>query len=179
MPFIRSDSSNGTTSSDFIFGDTGGTSTLSGGDNNDLIVGDFGPVVLSSSLAAHDTPTTAASIDAAANWSSQGNPLLQGAPRPSTSLHITGAGEAEFFSVSVGANETLTIDTDFGTFDTIVQVGHMVSGNFVLLDENDYSSALDPAGRPNQTDSYLEYVNTSGSTQLVIRVSQFNCSNVN
>ena len=53
----------------------------------------------------------------------------------------------------------------------------MVNGAFVALAGNDDNFDADTAG-PN-SDSYVDYVNISGSTQLIIRVSRWNGANSN
>ncbi|WP_246449082.1 hypothetical protein [Sphingomonas sabuli] len=105
-----------TAGDDFIVLTTGSDS-VSGGEGDDLIIGDslapFPTGVSTSQLAPFN-------IDDAAYWSVLENPLFGNAATPHTSLYIQADGADYYYaSVMVGAGETVTIDIDFGNLSPI------------------------------------------------------------
>lgn len=105
----------GSSNSDIILvqeADSAGTDNVSAGGGNDVIIGDIDNVVLDNSNA-NATFLTARNIDDPGLWSTQSNPLVADDTIPYATIAGEGSGEVDFFSVTVGAGETLTADIDF------------------------------------------------------------------
>lgn len=130
----------------------------------------------------------ATDINNAAYWYVYDNPLVQtDATTPFTTIHLTGEAQFEYFSVTVGVGETITVDTDFATFDTEIKIGRLDgNGDFVELAQNDddqsdgvddavYNATNNGSASGNNRESYVSYtadVATAGA--IIIRIEQYN-----
>jgi len=129
----------------------------------------------------------ATDINNAAYWYVYDNPLVQtDATTPFTTIHLTGEAQFEYFSVTVGVGETITVDTDFATFDTEIKIGRLDgNGDFVELAQNDddqsdgvddavYNATNDGSASGTNRESYVSYtadVATAGA--IIIRIEQY------
>ncbi|MCB1491344.1 MAG: hypothetical protein KDJ77_06030, partial [Rhodobiaceae bacterium] len=178
----------GTSSADIIVaGESGAggttTDTINGLAGNDVIFGDHDEVFVDAG-AGNATRATAIDINDDTRWSTKPNPDVGDASIPYTTVLATGGGELDYFKVTVGDGETITVDLDYGFglyggpgFDSIVR---LVDTNDVQLEYDD-DSEISEGGRgsfPISTtlsrDSYLTYTNTSGlALNLFIEVGSF------
>jgi len=153
--------------------------TINAGGGNDLVLGEMDYFKTNLLGAANTSLGMAMSIDGSA-WSTSANNPIIGVAGPHTSVYIEpGAGEQRFFSVTVGANETLVADIDFasgtawGNTDVMVDILD-VDGN-VLATNDDASSDFGSVG---SFDSRLTYTPTEAGTYY-IRVREFDASDGN
>src|SRR5688572_19099553 len=158
----------------------GPNSTINGNDGNDLILGDGDHIWFNYLGEGNTSLGTAMSIDGSGSWSGSANNPIIDVAGPHTSVYIEpGAGEQRFFSVTVGANETIRLDVDFthgtgwGGTDTIVDI---LAGDGTVLATNDDNSG--DFGSIGLFDSRLSYTPTVAGTYY-IRVREFNSSDGN
>lgn len=139
----------GTNERDFLIGVLGGPNhTQSGGDGDDVIIGDSPPVI--SNHTGNNSMGGALDIDSSTNWSTALNPLIFSSELiPHTSIHIEGEGEAEYFQVFVTAGNVIGVDVDFANFDSVIQI---FDSSGVELAFNDNSSG-DPGSDGGGSDS--------------------------
>lgn len=171
----------GTTGDDVIivFEDSvASADTIDGLAGNDLI---FGDMAVASVVAGTGIGTfgTAGDIDASHIWSAKNNLDVGNSAIPHTSIFGEGFGEEHYFSVTVAANQTITIDIDHaysaiggGSFDSEV---FLYNAAQALVDENDdggnSNGGLGSEGF--NRDSYLEYTNTGATQLFYIRVGSY------
>ncbi len=139
----------GTADGDIIFGldnASSGQTTVNGGDGNDVIFGDH-PATVVDQIQFNNSIANAFSIDASGLWSTFENPDVGDSTIPYTTVLGTGAGNLDFFSVTVGAGETITIDADWGnssaggnTFDGFVR---LLDASGAVVSTDDDSTATD------------------------------------
>lgn len=167
----------GTTGTDYLFGINDGPNHIqNGGDGNDFIVGDFGDMRIDSEHTGNDTIATAYNIDGSSHWYTDASPFMSLPGTPHTTIHLTGNDEAEFFAVTIGAGETITVDIDFAEFDTVVQILD-ASGNQLAVDDDGTGAGAD-IGDINGLHSFLTYEAPTAGTYY-IRISQHAGANVN
>lgn len=160
----------GTDETDYLIGSNSGSNSFqmfTGGAGNDFIIGNYGFVRNNASHQGNDTFATASNIDTAARWYTDDAPFISTSGVPFTTIHLTGADEAEYFEVTIGAGETITVDADWATFNTVLQLFDS-NGVEVAFNDNDFS------GEPDEnfnTASFLEYTAAVAGT-YVIRVGQ-------
>ncbi len=144
--------------------------TVNGLAGNDLIFGDLAGAYVHLGTGNIGTIGLALNIDSSAAWGTQNNLDIGDSSIPHVSVFGEGAGERQFFSVTVGAGETITLDIDHGhsaigggSVDTEVVLYNAAQ---TLVAENDDSATADGGlGSTTIRDSYLVYTNT-GATQL-------------
>ncbi len=183
----------GTSGADILLSTSNGFSSRSfaGNNGNDLIYGDqfHGFTDLTN---ANSTMGTALNIDNASEWRvdspslvflSRNNPDNFDPSVPNTTIVGSGANAFDWFSVTVGAGETVTLDIDYGNdigggsgigggeFDSRLQLRDAM-GNVVSGGENDDSTVtLGGAGSNSTFDSFVQTTIASAGTYF-IRVSQ-------
>lgn len=156
--------------------------TINGLGGNDVIFGDHDLVWVDAD-AANSSFATARNIDNNVFWSRKSNPDVFDDSIPYTSVLATGAGNNDFYSVTVGVNETITIDVDYGgglfggpSFDSTITL--LDSANTQVPDgfDNDGNPATEGgAGSSNTSDSFMSFTNTFGSAQVfTIQVGDLN-----
>ncbi|MDQ3143742.1 MAG: pre-peptidase C-terminal domain-containing protein [Pseudomonadota bacterium] len=166
----------GTAGDDFVIGDAS-ASTVQAGDGNDLIIGDGGAVHVVRGDVSNGTIDTALNVDDSSTWSVNENPLFGNASIPHTTLLIDGTfGQAEYFAITIGAGQTITVDVDFG-FDALIGSGQDLSAVLVDSEGNIVATSdggLEPRGglgSPGQTyvfDPYLNYTAASAGTYYIV-----------
>ena len=180
MAYFDSPPYTGTSNSDvFSGGSQTGDQTFNGLGGNDLFIGDQN-VYNFGLIAPFSNPTDLDLIP----FEIAPHPLVDRNDGPSLSFYMAASQNAQhYFSVTVGANETLTVDTDFSTFDTYIQFLDSQGG---LLAENDDSpnNWIDPVtgrvyGDPGSDgtqfgirDSYVSFTPLV-ETVVYIRVAAF------
>ena len=158
----------GTSDTDYLIGvDSGSFQTFNGEAGNDFIIGNYGLLRANSSHQGNDSFANVANIDGAARWYTDDAPFISTSGVPFTTIHLIGADEAEYFEVTIGAGETITVDADWATFDTVLQLLDS-TGAEVAFNDNDFSG--DDDANLN-TESSLTYTAVMAGT-FVIRVGQ-------
>jgi serralysin len=168
-----------TNKDDFLIGGAGAT-TLKGDLGDDLILGDS---ITPFTYGTTHSAAGPANIDSPLHWTTEEDPLLPNTGIPHTSLYVQAEADGmQYSSVTVGDGESITIDTDFGTFTPIAGVSSVNTLVVLeLLDSTDtvvatgvYASS--PGSQDPGTavwDSNLAYTNTTGSAQTyTIRFSE-------
>ena len=174
MPNIVSSGNSivGTSSDDVIVvvesGAPNGPDTISAGAGDDVVIGDHAPVFVDTS-AANFSMFNAVNIDALDHWSVQVNQDVTGAPF--TTVVGTGAGAFDVFAVTIGAGQTITLDTDYTGFDTELRL-YDSFGNQLATDD-DSAPTEGALGSTDPHDSFLNYTAVSAGTYY-IAVQQFN-----
>ncbi len=163
----------GTFIGDLLVGNTG-DNFLEGQDGNDVLIGDGGDFVFDGD-ASNDSFANALDIDTASLWSTQFHPNVGDPSVPYATILGVGAGATDFFAVTVGAGETITLDIDyafnvFGSFDSRLRL-YDSSQNEVTSNDD----SVDDLGLPNSNvDSALSYLNTSSNDEtFFIAVEEF------
>ena len=122
----------GTANRDHILDRDAGTAddTFNGGDGSDLIFGDFGK--FHEGQSGNNDIASAYNIDDASFFYmghgflpfNDGNPLIDDSKNtPHTTVLVQGENTGRaFFSVTVGEGESITLDADFSTFNTVLQL---------------------------------------------------------
>ena len=131
----------GTDDSDIIFAldnTISGATAINGAAGNDLIFGDHNTATVDHSALNSDSQN-AVNIDDASLWSTFENPDVGDIAIPYTTVLGTGAGAVDFFSVTIGAGETITIDVDWGNSSV---GGPGVDGYLFLKDANGQTIGL-------------------------------------
>lgn len=186
MTFIFSTDSEiiGTGGDDFLFGaPTTMPQTLNGGAGRDFIFGAatslFEDITNNNAAATvTDTATLATAFSAAmliddtVNWTSSNNQIIDNDTIPHTTVYAAGgsAGNSNYYTVTVGAGETLSVDIDAASqgLDTVLRIYDQNSATAIVT--NDNASALD-AGSFSTDDSFVTLVNTtSASVTYLIEV---------
>jgi|GEM_PF-3317456 len=164
----------GTAGTDYLFGFSGGPDhTQNGGDGNDFIVGDFPVFFINTS--GNTSLATAANRDASGVWSTNALDFITDSTTvPHTSIYMEGENGQEFYSFTVGAGESISADTDFSTFDTVLTFFLSDgAGGGTLISTNDDDST-DAGSFGTIRDSFLSYTNTTGAPQtIIVRVGEF------
>ncbi|WAP68666.1 beta strand repeat-containing protein [Jiella pelagia] len=168
----------GTAENDLLIDEIGGDTVIEGGDGSDIIIGDPIGDLLVDETVANNSFETALNIDDPALWSTSENPLVGDSTVPHTTVFVEATeGEFEFFSVTLGAGETITLDVDFGgdspfgDVDTEIKL-HAPDGSIVA--DNDDSSRSDGGlGSISLLDSFLTFTATEAGT-YVFEMQQFN-----
>ncbi len=170
----------GTASSDIIIVQPSagaGANVITANDGNDVIFGDHDST-FNDLGSGNSNLASAINIDTATFWSTKPNPDVGNTLIPYTSVVAVGAGEFDYFSVSVGAGQTITIDVDYAagglggpSFDSQISL-HDFTGA-TLATNDDAAISLGGRGSTSILDSYLSFT-ASVTTLYYIRVAQFN-----
>lgn len=177
MTFTPLIDTNGTPGDDFIVGNSllaGAAETINALASDDLILGDtngrFG--------GAGSSFATAVSIDAAALWTTDENPLFADSSIPHATLFLEGtAGQTLFSSVTIAAGQTITVDIDFGDshpigVDTDTFLELYDSTQTLVIANDDSSVSAGGAGSLSVFDSFLTFTAAVTGT-YVIRFREF------
>lgn len=178
MPFLTTgNSQTGGTGTDYLlgtgaFGD-GPNHVLTGANGNDFLIGDYGSIWRIGDHTGNDSIANARGLNNSNEFSTAYNPLVMDSAIPHATVLVSGEGEAEYFSVFIGAGETITVDTDFATFDTVLQIMDAAGTDLARSDDGQ-----DPGSIPenNANESYLTWTATTSGTYY-IRLGQFNGAN--
>jgi Ca2+-binding RTX toxin-like protein len=176
----------GTVDNDIISDDQGGDSTITGNGGNDVIYADHDAAWIDT-LSGNSAPISAIDIDGSASWSTMPNADVGNDSIPYTTIFgsgVLGSGAGDWFSVTIGAGETITIDIDYadtngpddlggGDFDSYVRLysGGLFGGPMVASDD-DSGTGEGGLGSTSGFDSHLTYTATSSGTYY-IEISQF------
>lgn len=159
----------GAATQDYIFGYLGSAlnNTLNGLAGNDFILGDVNGFY--SSASGNSDSTSAQSIDDSSIWSTTTSDLVDTGATPHVTLYGSGEGQEEWFSITVGAGETITVDIDFATFDSFVAIFDSSGAGPALASNDDSTTNMGGAGSVVSTDSYLSYtVATAGTYYIAV-----------
>ena len=165
MAYFEGNNVSGSSNTDYIRGYVN-ASDLMGGAGNDVIFGDFSNIF--SETNSNSTLASAKDIDLGSQWYTIPS-LLVPDTTPYTMVYVEGDDQWEYFSVTVGAGDIIRVDTDFATFDTVLQ---LFNGSGIELDWND--DATDEGFL--STESLLEYESLVSQT-LYIRLGRYNGTN--
>lgn len=175
--FFSGNPMNGTTGDDFMFGVADGPNhTINADAGDDFAIGDMG--FFSSISGATNNGSTGAALDLeiASIWTVDENPLFGDSSIPHATAYVAAtAGEEEFYSVGIGAGETITIDVDYGdspigvATDTRVQLLDSV-GN-VLASNNNAGVGSGGFGSTSSLDAFLSFT-VAAAGSYFIRVYQ-------
>ena len=168
----------GTIETDYLLGSENGPNfTLDSGDGNDILIGDYGQFFTDNDHLRNGSIATAADIDESALWYTVPNQFIfDNGVTPYTTIHLSGEGAAEYYAVTIGAGETITVDTDAAEFNTTLQIVDALGNELAGNDEGTYAGDT-PDLRSPETDlsSFLSYTNTSSEAAVFfVRVGQFN-----
>jgi Ca2+-binding RTX toxin-like protein len=174
----------GTPDDDFMiayFGSTGTTSnTINGNGGDDWILGDASNTFIPSQTTQNGSIANAFNLDASAQWTTDENPTIGSSGIPHATAIVEGTvGQAEYFAITVGAGQTLTIDIDYGhnspvgvSQDLIVEVLSSSGTILATYDDSDIlqgglgSLALDPGGTHSR-DPYGVYTAGAADTYYI------------
>lgn len=144
-----------------------GYNAVNGAGGNDLIIGDQAPPTFDAQ-SGNNSFGTAVSLDGAI-FTTGGNTDVADPSIPTTTIVAIGQGEIDYFSITLAAGETVTLDVDFAnspygglSFDAFVT---LYDATFAQIAFDDDSSVL--AGGEGSTggfDSYLTYTATTAGT---------------
>ena len=168
MPFYFWNSgATGSAEGDFMLGDDGAASTISGLGGDDVILGDVhgfadpdgsnGSIGNSRSIADY-------------GWTTSENALFANSAIPHVIIsNTTMAGEAEYFHTPLTAGQTITVDVDFGGgpgfIDTVVEIRNSAGS---ILASNDNSLLTDGGyGSFNTGDPFLSFTAPSDGTYYI------------
>ena len=179
---------NGTSGDDYMiaYGATTGTdnNTVNANEGDDLVLGDSSNLWLLDSAYLNDSIANAYIIDSSSVWSTSENEMFGDWTIPhATVIAEATLGQSEYYAVTVGAGETLTVDIDFGANwgignprDLVVEIR---DGSDTLLTFNDDSSTSNGGqGSISGLDSYLTFTAPSAGTYY-INVHPFGASTFN
>gem|GEM_PF-2274993 len=161
---------NGSSDNDVLIGRTTGPNHSLFGDNgDDLLIGELSAFWDGTAFAGNTVMGSAGDIDLAANWTVFGHTLFSDSADPQTTLYSEGEGGAEYFSLTAGAGEVITLDIDFANFDSFVEI--LDSGGVVVASNDDSMAPALDAGSTSASDSFLEFTTASAGTYF-IRISE-------
>ena len=179
----------GTASADIIVAEETGitgatTDTINGLAGNDVIFGDHDELFVDAG-AGNATIGTAIDINDETLWSTKANPDVGDTSVPYTSVLATGANELDYFKVTVGAGQTVTVDLDYGfgpyggpSFDSVVRLVDINGGELAYNDDSDITEGgrgSSPITGTLSRDSYFTFTNTGGlALNYFIEVGRFN-----
>ncbi|MEP4196906.1 MAG: hypothetical protein ABJL99_14860 [Aliishimia sp.] len=152
-----------------------GTQILTGGAGNDVIFGDHDELFVDgSTVTGNNTFGTATSIDNIQFWGQRENPdVANSTSVPYTSVLATGDGGVDYFSVTVGAGETITIDLDYGfadnnngSFDSFISLLDAPGSILASNDDGGNSNGGFGSNSGLNRDSFLTFTNTTGASQV-------------
>ncbi|MEP4199062.1 MAG: calcium-binding protein [Aliishimia sp.] len=170
---LNSSTVTGTSDDDILIAAHDATSVagqlLVGGAGHDVIFGDHDALFFDDATILNDSVATAVSIDNPEHWSTKENPDIGNISIPYTSVLAKGDGTADFYAVTIGAGQSITIDVDyadgFGGFDSFVELKDS-SGNTLIDNDNGNPTAGGLGSAPTGLDSYLSYTRSAGSAQV-------------
>ncbi|MBC7987016.1 MAG: pre-peptidase C-terminal domain-containing protein [Sphingomonadaceae bacterium] len=167
---------NGTSSDDFMFGVLDGPDhTINGNSSNDLVLGDMSALDTASRTMNNNALISALSLETPQIWTTDENPLFGDFSIPhATAFVLATAGQEEFYSLTIGAGETITIDIDYGssnigTFvDTAIEL--LDAGGNVLASNASASASDGGFGSQYTSDPFLNFtVGATGSYFIRVR----------
>jgi len=168
---------NGTAGDDFIEGWQPGTgtdnNTINAGDGDDLVIADIGDFYIPSAATTNDSIANAFNLETAADaWTTSENEMFANWSIPhATVIAEATVGQAEYYSVSVGAGETLTVDIDLGSSavgvprDLVVEIRDG-AGNVLATDDDSFTTE-GGAGSTSSLDPYLTFTAPSSGTYYI------------
>jgi Ca2+-binding RTX toxin-like protein len=158
---------NGTSGDDFIEGyaGTAGTddNTINANEGDDLVIGDIGSFWTLTSGFNNDSIASARNVDDSQTWSTAENPMFGDWSIPHTTVIAESTvGQPEYYAVTVGSGQTLTVDVDIARGwdignpkDLVLEVwdseGHLVASN------DDSSAANGGEGSASGLDPYVTF----------------------
>ncbi|MEQ9695836.1 hypothetical protein [Shimia sp. SDUM112013] len=161
--------------------------TITASAGNDLLFGD----VLAGYLFRHTNYNgflNALALDSGQSWSTGPEPDVGDDTVPHTRVFSTGLDDDQYFTVTVGAGETITIDIDHayspiggGSFDSRVHLYDATQTE--VATNNDALATLGGLGSEEVSnglsrDSYLTYTNTGATQLFYVRVTDVTGSGV-
>ncbi|WP_172961068.1 calcium-binding protein [Oceaniglobus roseus] len=154
----------GTAGNDILVDYQGGNTTIYGDGGNDLIYADH-DAFFTDETPGNNTLNTATNIDGSGFWSTFPNEDVGDTSVPYTTVVGEGNGTFDWFSVTVGAGQTLTLDIDYGStfgpvlgggsFDTYLRL-YDAFGNLIASDD-DSGTDSGGLGSVSSLDSFLTY----------------------
>ena len=168
----------GTSGDDFvtaISGFTAGTddNTINANEGDDLVIGDSTNFYTLSAGFTNDSIANAFSLDDTADvWTTSENEMFGDWHIPhATVIAEATVGQAEYYSVAVGAGQTLTVDIDYGysdigvARDLVVEIRDSL-GN-ILTSDDDSSITTGGQGSTSGLDSYVTFTAPSDGTYYI------------
>ncbi len=157
-----------------------GTDTVAAGSGNDVIIGDTALWTVDQ-ISGNNTILSSWGITGGSlpslPFSTLTNPLVFDDSVPYTTILGRGVGEVDIFAVTVGFDETLTVDLDFGIgdiggggFDAMVTV--LTPYHAIVARNDDSNQTMGGLGSFGSEDPYLTWTNTIGTTEVYIRVER-------
>ena len=132
---------------------------------DDFIIGSYNRFGIFSGATGNNSVATAFSLEVDNLWIAADQFAFINAGAPSTTIFVEGEDAVEYYSVVVGAEETITIDVDFANFDSSIQLIGPDGTTVVAFNDN---SAND-VGSVNGTDSFLSFTtNAAGAGTYTI-----------
>jgi Ca2+-binding RTX toxin-like protein len=168
----------GTTGDDFFIAFKGSTgtddNTIVANEGDDLVIADSSNTWIPGATFLNDSIANAFDLEASADtWTTGENQMFGDSSIPHTTVMAEATiGQAEYYSVAVGAGETLTVDIDFGMYsdigsprDLVVEVRDAL-GN-ILASDDDSATSNGGEGSVSSLDSYLTYTAASAGTYYI------------
>ncbi|WP_336936279.1 beta strand repeat-containing protein [Acinetobacter beijerinckii] len=170
---------NGTSDDDYMFGGSLlpliNDNTMNGNDGDDVISGDTsGAIALLDKLTLNGTTLTAVALSLNLDaWSIDESPLFENSNIPHlTAVVESTIGQSEYFRVSVGAGETMTVDIDFSHLSTVgngtdLAIDILDSSGNVIASNDNASSTLGGLGSVSDNDPYLTFTAPTTSAYYI------------
>lgn len=158
----------------YFFGITDGPDHDQNGDSpREIFFGDYGDIYTDADYGVNDTIGSAFNLSADPSyWYTADVPTIDTSGIPHTTLYLLGADEASYFRVTTtGANQTINVDVDFASFDSVVQIVDG-SGNELAWSDDD----VEPIGELSGLASNVTYTAAIAGTYF-IRIGQFQGAN--
>ena len=144
----------------------GGNDTIRGGDGNDVITAGAGaqtggaPDIVKARTTANATTGTAIQLDGSFDLLASSE-IANSTTIPHATVRAVTHGGLEYYAVTVGAGQSITLDIDNGSFDTTLR---LIGPNGVEVASNDDST---PDGGPS-TDSQMTYTATASGVYYIV-----------
>ena len=174
---LSGDPLNGTSGDDFVaaIGANTGTdnNTINANEGDDLVIADSGNFWIPSAGFQNDSIANALNLDSSGTWNTAENPMFGDWTIPHTTVITESTlGQAEYYAVTVGAGETLTVDLDFGYGNSIGSPNDLEveirdgAGNVLTSNDDDFSL---PGGEGSVSgyDSYVTFTAPSTGTYYI------------
>jgi Ca2+-binding RTX toxin-like protein len=109
----------GTANDDFVIGYVGSTgtsdNTINANSGDDWVLADSSNLYIPSQSTMNGSIGAAFNLDSSTQWTTDENPTFASGSTPhATAIVEATVGQAEYFAVTVGAGQSLTIDIDYG-----------------------------------------------------------------
>jgi Ca2+-binding RTX toxin-like protein len=162
---------------DIIVG-TASSQTINAGGGTDFVIAGHAPVFIDTTTA-NGTRATARNIDNASLWSTRPDPMVADPTVAHTTIVGTGQGQNDWFSVTLAAGQTITLDVDLANsaygnttlLDSKLQLTDAAGNELAQSDDADTNlgglGSFPDANTTLSRDPYLTYTATTAGTYYI------------